>query len=283
MVKSYECIELFDRPLFTQLSVETPTQDQLPLTSEACYVYIVDSEGQTSTPSESFVALPGQVILSLCGFTVSQMISEQPKGSVDSIIVHLHREQLNNVFEGTKPALWKELESPVTQYLVQKAASELVQHYFDGIAQLFRNKAAITETILKLKLKELVLLLLQTGNSENIRKIVKSLFSERQFTFKELVDAYIYTLTSIKDLALVTNCSVSTFKRRFKEIYKTTPGAYIIDKRVEKVADLLKVSDEPIASIGYTCGFNSPEHLSRAFKKKFGVSPSAYRLSLSIK
>jgi len=148
---------------------------------------------------------------------------------------------------------------------------------------IFHNKTALTDNILKLKLKEIILLLLQTENAENLRKIVKSLFSDRQFSFKELVDAHIETTGSVENLAVLTNCSVSTFKRKFKETYNSTPAKHRLHLKIEKVAERLRTSDTSISAIGYDCGFNNPEHLSRVFKEKFGQTPSEYRLTLSVK
>ena len=125
--------------------------------------------------------------------------------------------------------------------------------------------------------------LLQTDNSDYVRNIIKSLFSERKFSFKELVEAHIENTDSIENLAMVTNCSVSTFKRKFKDIFNSTPAKYRLEIKLKKVAELLKTSDTPISGIGYECGFDSPEHLSRAFKKKYGIPPSQYRLNLLVK
>ena len=171
----------------------------------------------------------------------------------------------------------------MVQFIVQMAASELVKKYFEGVVHLFNNKAAASEEILILKLKEIIQLLLQTKNSTQITQIMSSLFSERTFSFKEVVEAYIAEPVSVEELAQLTNNSLSSFKREFKKIYATTPSTYIIDKRAEKVANLLKVSDESISNIGYQCGFTSPAHLSRVFKTKYGVTPSTYRLNLSDK
>ena len=56
-----------------------------------------------------------------------------------------------------------------------------------------------------------------------------------------------------------------------------------MDRRLDKVAEQLRVSDDAISHIGYDLGFESPEHLSRAFRNKFGVTPSSYRLNSSVK
>jgi AraC-like DNA-binding protein len=221
--------------------------------------------------------------VSYCGLTLGSMMSDLPAGRVHTVMVHFNREVLNKVFEGEKPQLWEELQRPVTRYVVQTAANELLRHYFSSIVFLFENHAALTEHMLKLKLKEIILLLLQSDNSEYVRQIIKSLFSEREFSFKELVEAHIEQTDSIENLAMLTHCSVSTFKRRFREVFDTTPAKYRLRLRLSRVADLLKTSDSPISSIGYACGFETPEHLSRAFKKQYGLSPSQYRLSFSVK
>ncbi|OJJ22464.1 hypothetical protein BKI52_07220 [marine bacterium AO1-C] len=283
MIKHHDQILLDKQPIFTKLSVQNPLNESLSLPSDACYLYIEEGEGQALFKPANIVADAGTVILSTCGLTVGSMISAQSAGAMDSIIVHFNNDLLQWAFEGDKPALWEELQTPVNQYLVQNAASQLVKFYFESIAQLFLNKAALTKSLLKLKLREIVLLLLQTDNSEAVRQIIKSLFSERTFTFKEIVDAHIFTPITIESLAQLTHYSLTTFKRKFKETYGTPPGKYLIDKRLEKVAESLRITDESVSQIGYEWGFDSPEHLSRAFKKKFGVSPSSYRVDFSVK
>lgn len=119
---------------------------------------------------------------------------------------------------------------------------------------------------------------MQTDNHPKVTQIIRSLFSERTFDFKETVEAHLYTHTSIADLASLTNTSISTFKRKFIKIYEETPYRYILNKRIEKAASILKVSDDTIGSIAYECGFSTPTQLSRLFKIRYNKTPSQYRL-----
>lgn len=282
MLIKYTSIDLFDQPIFTWVTMRTPMNEAVQLPSEACFAYIMDGDNQLLVEEENIKAEPGKVVLSLCGRTVGQMLSKQreEEGLVSSIVVHFHRDLLLKVYEDSKPPSWQELEKPVVKYIVQAAASELVKQYFIGLVHLFDNQAALSDEILILKLKEIILLLMQTKESEQITQIMRSLFSERTFTFKEIVDAHICEPVTIENLAMLTNHSLSSFKKEFKRIFKTTPGVYIMEKRTEKVADLLRYSDESISGIGYQCGFTNPAHLSRVFKSKFGVTPSEYRSQL---
>lgn len=283
MIKYKNQIFYHEIPVFTNIGIETPLKDSLDLPADACYIHIDKGSGHTLLKPGNITATSGTVILSACGLTASTMIAKQPKGEMDAIFVHLNSTLLAEAFEGDKPALWEELQKPIHQYVVQSKANKLVTCYFDTIRQWFDHKTALSDIILKIKLKEIVLLLLQTENAEPFRQIIKSLFSERTFSFKEMVDTHMLSAASITNLAQLTNCSLSTFKRRFKEIYGSSPGKYIMDERLNKVAELLRISDNPINQIGYDLGFESPEHLSRVFKNKFGVTPSSYRMNFSVK
>lgn len=279
MSPQHRTISLFGQPIFTWITMKTPSQGAIQLPSEACFAYILDGDSQCLLHEEDIKAIPGKVILSLCGYTMSNMISkyEAEEGVVSTIVVHFQRDILKRIYENEKPPGWKELDAPVTKYIVQDAATELVKQYFHGIAHMFDNSQAANEDILILKLKEIILLLLQTKSSNQVLQIMKSLFSERTFSFKEIIEAHVCEPVSVETLAALTNCSVTSFKKEFKKIYNTTPGAYITEKRTEKVARLLSYSEESISNIGYQCGFTSPAHLSRVFKSKYGVPPSEYR------
>ena len=281
MEENQNSISLFGHPLFSVIYLKTPSKKNLYLPSDACITYIIEDNNQPLT--EDIIAKKDNIILSLCGLTLGKMLMEQPKGHLLAILVHFNHQILSQVFQGEKPELWEELNEPVTKYVVQSAASKIIKQYFKTIHTFFENKDVLSESILKAKLKEIIFLLLKSDNSEYITQIVKSLFSEREFTFKDLVDAHILETNSIEQLAMVTNCSISTFKRKFKELYNTTPAKYQLEIKLKKVAHKLLTTDNSILTIGLDCGFNSPEHLSRTFKQKYGLSPREYRLNFSVK
>lgn len=283
MIKSKDTISLLGHPLFSLVRMDTPTDDSLDFPSDACVAYILEGDDQVFSESEGIVATPHHAIVSLCGLTLGNILAQHQQGSVYTVVVHFNRKVLETVFEREKPALWEELEKPITQFVAQTAATEVVRFYFDSVVGLFDHKEVVTESILKIKLKEVILYLLQTDNSEYIRDIVKSLFSERSFSFKELVEAHIQNTHSIEQLAMATHCSVSTFRRKFRQCFNTTPAKYVLDLKLKRVAEHLLTTDASISSIGYECGFESPEHLSRVFKNKHGMSPSQYRLTFSVK
>nr|WP_272491110.1 helix-turn-helix transcriptional regulator [Paenibacillus apiarius] len=55
---------------------------------------------------------------------------------------------------------------------------------------------------------------------------------------------------------------------------------YLINDRMERASELLKAGNFPIRDIAVSVGYVNPLYFSRVFKKKFGVSPSAYAYKL---
>lgn len=82
---------------------------------------------------------------------------------------------------------------------------------------------------------------------------------------------------SIEDIAHYTGRSLATFKRDFKKISDLTPEKWLIRKRLEKAYGLIKEGDRKLTDIYTEVGFRNPSHFSTAFKKHFGVAPSAVR------
>lgn len=266
------------KAIFSFFQSETPDGEGIPLSPGACYAYIYEGEGQDLAAPYGIRALKDQVIASLCGLTLGNVIAQQEAGKVSSMVAHLDPVFLKEIFADTKPEFWQELDRPVSKYLAEESANALIQGFFASLKSLFDHQV-VDETLLGLKLKELIVLLLKTSSSKDILLILRSLFSDRQFSFKEIVEAHIYEPISLNSLAAVTNMSLSSFKRQFQEIYAESPARWLLNKRLEKLATLIRLREEPVAVLGYECGFNSPEQISRAFKKKYGLSPSAYRLN----
>lgn len=82
---------------------------------------------------------------------------------------------------------------------------------------------------------------------------------------------------SISELCALTNYSERHFIRIFSDTYQTTPLNYIIMLRLNQAAKQLRTTNRSIAEIALQCGFSDSNYFSRAFRKKFRVSPSEYR------
>jgi AraC family transcriptional regulator len=81
-------------------------------------------------------------------------------------------------------------------------------------------------------------------------------------------------------IARIAGLDRYTFGRAFKAATGSSPHQYVLERRLERAAELLATRRElPIAEIAYSAGFSSQSHLTTAFRRRFGVTPKAYRLA----
>jgi AraC-like DNA-binding protein/uncharacterized cupin superfamily protein len=78
----------------------------------------------------------------------------------------------------------------------------------------------------------------------------------------------------VPDLAKVAGMSASSFHEHFKAVTGTTPLQYQKDLRLIEAHSLLAVLSHTVSEAAYAVGYESPNHFSRDYSKKFGVPPS---------
>lgn len=115
-----------------------------------------------------------------------------------------------------------------------------------------------------------------TKQKSQIQNILANLFNPTKLKFKEVIHANLMNDLSIEEYAHLLNMSVSTFKRTFKKEFDDSPHQYIKNQRLKKASELLRLHNDGVSAVAFDCGFNSIAHFSKAFKERFGVSPSEY-------
>ena len=280
MPNKFKQILLLEKPLFTWYELLTPIEGGFDLPAESCFAYVLEGDEQDLTKS-GVLATKGTVILSLCGKTVGRSLSTLESGRLSAIVVHFNREVLQKVFDRQKPKFWKELDHPLKKDTSQEDATALVKAYFLSIAKFFDHKNALSEEILAVKLKEIILLLLQSEESSNLNIILRSLFSDKTFSFREVIDSNLYEPLDLQRLAAMTNNSMASFKRKFNKMYDSTPAKYITQKKLEEAQRILAFSLSSIKEVCYECGFTNPSSFSRMFKDQYGCSPTEFKKNLS--
>jgi AraC-like DNA-binding protein len=82
---------------------------------------------------------------------------------------------------------------------------------------------------------------------------------------------------TVEGLAREAAMSRSAFSDRFRAVVGEAPIRYVTRIRLERSAAMLTRTDATIAEIARSVGYGSEESLSRAFKARFGIGPSAFR------
>jgi AraC-like DNA-binding protein len=94
---------------------------------------------------------------------------------------------------------------------------------------------------------------------------------------KDLADARYTETLGVDDLARAAGLSRAHFTREFRRAFGETPHAYLLTRRLERAAALLRTTDRSVADICFSVGLNSVGSFTSSFSRTFGVSPTAYR------
>lgn len=83
----------------------------------------------------------------------------------------------------------------------------------------------------------------------------------------------------IAEAAKAAGLSEFHFVRLFKEVVGLPPSEYIAERRLAHAANLLRETAQAVNQVALECGYQNASAFGRAFKRRFGRSPMAYRKS----
>ncbi|MPS74445.1 MAG: AraC family transcriptional regulator [Chryseobacterium sp.] len=279
MVIDYKKIDLFGKQFIQKVVLQPPFDFTFPVAEQACFLYMLKGEMQYRS-NDDHIDIPTKHSLLLNCINSGNEIHETrsvEKGEI--VIVTFHPDILKKIYGKELPSVFQSDNKASNQSSEKINNDFLIQRYIEGLLFYFDNPSLVNDDILILKLKEIILLLSQTQNAETIKVILSQLFSPITYTFKQIIEASLFSQTGIEELANKTNLSLSSFKREFKKIYNDSPANYIKNKRLERGAELLLISNERITSIAFDCGFNDLASFTKSFHNKYGITPTKYRLT----
>jgi AraC-like DNA-binding protein len=94
---------------------------------------------------------------------------------------------------------------------------------------------------------------------------------------KDLADARYFEPLDVDDLAQAAGLSRAHFSREFRRAFGESPHAYLLTRRLERAAALLRTTDRSVADICLSVGLQSVGSFTTSFSRTYGVSPTAYR------
>ena len=96
---------------------------------------------------------------------------------------------------------------------------------------------------------------------------------------RDLVDARYAEPLGVDDLARSAGLSRAHFSREFRRAFGESPHAYLVARRLERAASLLRSTDRPVVSICFAVGLRSVGSFTTSFSRAYGMTPTAYRAS----
>ena len=278
MIISHRKIDLWDKPLIEAIRIQPPYRLSVNFSQQACFIHYKKGKTLINSPAEQVLVNSDESVLLNCGTYFARLL-EYPDGDYYEILVfHLHPETLRKLYRQDFPAVLK--KEAARGYIQKLASQEIIHKFIENLYFYLGNPAVVSEDILQLKVKELILILLQTKNSTSIRELLVSLFSPHEMDIKEVIQRHLFSDISVQDLAGLCRMTLATFNRKFHALFNDTPAVYIKTQRLQRARHLLAVSTLTISEIAFQSGFNDIPHFTRSFKTQFGITPAACRASV---
>jgi AraC-like DNA-binding protein len=94
---------------------------------------------------------------------------------------------------------------------------------------------------------------------------------------KDLADARYADPLGVDDMAAAAGLSRAHFSREFRRAFGVSPHEYLLTRRLERAAALLRNTDRSVADICFSVGLQSLGSFTSSFTRTYGISPTAYR------
>lgn len=275
MIISRKNFDLKGRCVVEKLIVDGNHRMVVQFPDEACYLYLRTGRLIVNSNEASTVMAPADGIVLNCGNYLADFIAEKTKIHSEVFAVHLSPDILREIFHDEIPAFFR--SAPAVTASARKVSSTVMDRYVESLAFYFDNPEIVTEEILKLKIRELILLLVQSDHAKSVHELFASLFSRKTVSVSDVVNAHLFNNLSIEELAKLSALSVTGFKTEFAKLYHEPPGRYIRNKKLERARELLCSNENTISEIAYQVGFHDVSHFSKSFQAAFDCTPGNYR------
>ncbi len=131
--------------------------------------------------------------------------------------------------------------------------------------------------LLQTKFEEIMLYLIEVRGANFLHSFTEDLNQNQRFI--ETIESNVMNKLTVKELAFLSNMSISTFKRTFEKNFQSSPSKWFQDKRLEQAALLLDNDANRPSDIFEEIGYENLSNFIQAFKTKFGITPKQYQLN----
>jgi len=277
MVLNHQKFNFADKCLVEKVTIQAPFRFAVNFQDEACFIYFAEGKAKINSATGQTAIAHQESVLLKCGSYFADLLKYSNADRFEVLVFHLYPDILRKIYKNEIPAF---LKPPKDSFIDKIATGDVIKKFIESLYFYFDNPALVSAELLELKIKELILLLMQSKNAESVASLFSDLFTPRTLTIKEVVNNHLFSDLSIDDLANLANLSLSTFNRTFQTVFNDTPANYIKTKRLERAKELLSLSSLSVSEVAFQTCFNDVAHFSRSFRAIYQCSPKEYRLSM---
>ncbi|MCF1715085.1 AraC family transcriptional regulator [Flavihumibacter sp. RY-1] len=275
MISQRQILQINGQVVFEKLTIEPPFKHKAIFPNEACLLYLNKGSLELESINGTQSMQSGENLLLKCGIYFAELLQQADQTHATVVAIHLPKDLLKKLIQQDDQLTIKTVSA--TSIISPATSSRVLAAFIQSLIIYFESPELTNDAILTGKIRELVLLLVQTNYAKSINDLIDQLFSPQLASFREIIESHIFSSASINDLARLTGMSLSSFKRHFEKIYQDSPAQYIQSRKIQEACNLLLRSSLSVREIAYRTGFQDPSHFTKVFRKWAGHSPMEFR------
>lgn len=240
--------------------------------------YIIGGKKQWTLGTKEYHGDAGDAFFVKQGAYVAQKFHEE---DYCSLLIFLPDHFIRTVINKypTKTPLEANKPGIAPESIMQLSSDESLSAYFHSVLSYFRKPVSPPRELLKIKFEELILNILADPQNQEIAGHFHGVHDNGKVPIKSVMETFFMNNMGMEEYARLCARSLSAFKAEFFEIYGTSPGKWLIRKRLEYAKFLMETTDEPVSEVSFRSGFTNTSHFVRLFKDTYGKPPLQYRFS----
>jgi AraC family transcriptional regulator, exoenzyme S synthesis regulatory protein ExsA len=241
------------------------------------FAYILAGETLLITPQNNYTLKPGDCVFAKKGTALTM---SQTREDFCELLVFVPDEFIKTVIHKHMIPLSR-YPAKVSDIIIPLPDDKVLDIYFQSLLSYFSRNDPPTESLLKLKFEELIVHIVSNNTGTPLGCYFSELCQRTKPSIKEIMDRNYSSNLSMDEFARLCARSLSTFKREFKELYQTSPGKWLMEKRLAYGRYLLDVTDLSIEDVCFESGFENRSHFIRAFRNKYRITPGKLKKQIA--
>lgn len=233
------------------------------------FSYQISGSLTMSDGRKTYLFNPGDFRLNKRNHLVKFVKQPPEHGEFKTVSVYLDQETLRDVSTEYNYKAEKQQHGDAVVLLKPEA---LYQHYMNSLAPYDALARPGNEKLIALKLREAVLVLLQT--TPELKDVLFDFSDPGKIDLEAFMHKNFHFNVELKRFAYLTGRSLATFKRDFEKIFHISPSRWLQQRRLQEAHYLIKEKGAAPAEVYMEVGFQDLSHFSFAFKKMYGMAPS---------
>jgi AraC-like DNA-binding protein len=270
LFKKFEVNDL----LFVEYKCLFPENKVAYWTSSNYFIYVLGGRKRYVSGNNEYVFKPGEGIFIKRGVYVAERFDSEDFCALVIFVPDSFIESVTRKYAG----LHSRKQQPVAgDSIIRMNMDEAFASYFRSVLSYFPKPVSPPGELLLIKFEELIVNILTSPDNDELSAYLRSIKKNDRVCIRETMEKYFMHPLSLNEYAQLCARSLSSFKADFFDTFKTSPGKWLMTKRLEYARLLIETTKAPISEIVAKAGFRNTSHFVRIFKDTYGKPPLQYR------